>query len=94
MPDHTQILYHIEAHSVEGIRQYFEQGGSPNELLDDDKPLFTMMVVMYTRTPLFKDCVKAFIDAGLEFDDKALLAVLTDDADKLEEMVKNDGAII
>jgi hypothetical protein len=94
MPVDSQILYHIEVHSVEGIRQYFAQGGSPDELLSDGTPLFTMMVEMYTRTPRFKDCVKAFIDAGLEFDDMALLAVLTDDADKLEELVKNDVAIV
>src|SRR3978361_1804329 len=93
MPNYTQLLYDIEVHSVEGISGYFKQGGSPNEI-HDGMPLFTTMVEMYTRTPRFKDCIKAFIDYGLEFEDKALLAVLTDDAGKLEEVVKNDPAIV
>ncbi|MDB4905145.1 MAG: hypothetical protein JWQ63_4426 [Mucilaginibacter sp.] len=93
MPDYNQLLYDIEVHSVEGIRKYLEEGGNPNEV-HDGVPLFTTMVEMYTRTPRFKDCVKAFIDHGLEFEDKALLAVLTDNAYKLEEAVKNDPAIV
>jgi len=89
MPDYNQLLYAIEVHSVEGIRMYFEQGGNPNEI-HDGVPLFTTMVEMYTRTPRFADCVKAFIDAGLGFEDKALLAVLIDHDEKLETLVSND----
>ncbi|HEY4328039.1 MAG TPA: ankyrin repeat domain-containing protein [Mucilaginibacter sp.] len=94
MPDYNQILYDIEVHSVEGIRSYFEQGGNPNDILPDGMPLFTMMVEMYTRTPRFKDCVKVFIDSGLEFEDKALLSVLIDDAGKLEEIIRRDPSTI
>ncbi|MGZ3749776.1 MAG: ankyrin repeat domain-containing protein [Mucilaginibacter sp.] len=93
MPDYNQILYDIEVHSVEGITRYFEEGGSPNEI-HDGVPLFTTMVEMYTRTPRFKACVQAFIDHGLEFDDRALLAVLIDDPGKLESLVKRDQSII
>lgn len=93
MPDYTKMLYDIEVHSLEGIRSYFEQGGDPNEV-HNGMPLFTTMVEMYTRTPRFKDCVKAFIDAGLKFEDQALLAVLTDDGEKLRELINNDPAII
>jgi len=93
MPDYTQMLYDIEVHSVEGIRSYFKQGGNPNEVYEG-VPLFTIMVEMYTRTPRFNDCVKAFIDAGLEFDDQALLAVFTDDAEKLSTLINNDLTII
>jgi hypothetical protein len=94
MSDYNQILYDIEVHSVEGIRSYFEQGGNPNDILPDGMPLFTMMVEMYTRTPRFKDCVQAFIDNGLDFEDKALLAVLIDDAGELEEIIKSDPSIV
>lgn len=93
MADYNQVLYDIEVHSVEGIRKYFEEGGGPNEV-HDGMPLFTTMVEMYTRTPRFKDCVKAFIDAELEFEDKSLLAVLIDDADKMEEIIRGDNAIV
>jgi len=93
MPDHNQILYAIEVHSVEGILRYFEGGGSPNDTLPDGKHLFTTMVEMYSRTPRFKDCVMAFIDAGLKFGDQALLAVLIDDAKKLEETINDNQAV-
>ena len=94
MPDNNQILYAIEAHSVEGIKEYFVEGGNPNDTLPDGVPLFKMMVEMYTRTRRFKDCVKAFIDAGLKFEDKALLAVLTDDADELHGLLQIDATNI
>ncbi|SDT45927.1 Ankyrin repeat-containing protein [Mucilaginibacter mallensis] len=94
MPDHNQILYAIEVHSVEGIRSYFDQGGDPNDILPDGVPLFTTMATMYTRTPHFKDCVQCFIDAGLEFRDQALLAVFADDGHKLEQLIRQDAAII
>jgi len=93
MRDNTQILYDIEVHSADGIARYFEQGGNPNELLADGTPLFKTMVEMYTRTPRFKDCVKAFIDAGLEFEDKALLAVFIDDARQLEKLMGTNSGI-
>lgn len=93
MPNYTQLLYDIETHSADGIRRYFEQGGNPNEI-HDGVPLFTTMVEMYLRSPWFKDCVQAFIDAGLNFDDQALLAVFIDDAEKLKELIGNDPAII
>lgn len=80
------MLYAIEVHSVEGIQNYFREGGDPNEL-HDGVPLFTAMVEMYTRTPRFKECVKAFVQTGLVFENQSLLAVLLDDAKKLEEMI-------
>jgi hypothetical protein len=92
MPDYTQFLYDIEVHDVEAIRRYFEEGGNPNEV-HDGMPLFITMLEMYTRTPRFKNCVEVFINAGLVFEDKALLAVLTDDAIKLEEIIINNRAI-
>lgn len=94
MHDFNQILYAIEVHSVEGIKHYFENGGSPNDVLPDGTPLFTMMVEMYTRTPRFKLCVKTFIEYGLVFENKALLAVFVDDAEMLEELIKMDPALI
>jgi len=94
MRDYSQILYHIEVHSAEGIRRYFEESGNPNEVIDDGAPLFSMMVEMYTRTPRFKDCVQVFIDHGLKFEPEELLAVFTDDAKKLEALVKSDAFLI
>lgn len=94
MPDQDELLGNIEIHSVEGIKTYFDDGGSPNDILPDGKPVFTMMVEMYTRGPRFKECILAFIDAGLEFEDQALLAVLAHDAEKLEDAIKADHTIV
>jgi hypothetical protein len=45
------------------------------------------MVEMYTRSPRFKECVRAFAEAGLIFENQSLLAVFLDDAKKLEEQI-------
>jgi hypothetical protein len=52
------------------------------------------MVNMYFRGPLFKDCIKLFVDFGLEFDDKVLITVLLDDAISLDELLMQDQALI
>ncbi|MEO8402982.1 MAG: ankyrin repeat domain-containing protein [Chitinophagaceae bacterium] len=93
MTSNQQILYDIEVHSVEGIKNYFTNGGDPNESINN-VPLFTTMVEMYQRSPRFKECVKLFIDHGLNFDDEALLAVLADDAVKLESLISADKNIV
>jgi hypothetical protein len=93
MPDYKQMLYSIEVHSVEGIQNYFREGGNPNEM-HDGIPLFTTLVEMYTRTRRFKDCVQAFVQAGLDFENKSLLAVFLDDAKKLEGIIVESPAII
>jgi hypothetical protein len=92
MTDYKQLLYSIEVHSVEGIQNYFREGGDPNEV-HDGVPLFTTLVEMYTRTPRFKECVKAFVQAGLVFENQSLLAVLLDDAKKLEEMLAGSATV-
>lgn len=93
MPDYIQLLYSIEVHAVEDIQRYFLDGGSPNEV-HDGIPLFTTMVEMYYRSPEFKDCVRAFIDAGLVYPDQSLLAVLAHDAEKLNAYISDDPAIV
>lgn len=89
----NQIIYDIELHDTEGIRSYFQKNGDPNELIPGLKPLFTFFLEMYTRTPRFHQCVKEFINAGLKFD-IPLLAVLTDDAVKLEGLVKENKSLL
>jgi hypothetical protein len=83
---YAKLLGDFEVHSVDGIRQYFAEGGSPNEQ-HNGVPLFTHLVEMYLRSPRFSECVQVFIENGLEFDDPALLAVLANDAHQLERLV-------
>lgn len=81
-----KIITDIELHSVQGIKECFENGISPNQLYNE-RPLIEELTSEYTRTLRFKDCVKTFVDYGMQFDDKALLAVLLDDSSTLEKLI-------
>ena len=89
-----KIVGEIEEHSVEGIKNCFANGVSPNEFFKNE-PLIYELTSEYARTPRFKDCVKAFVEYGLDFGDKILLAVLSDDATLLAAQLKeNPRALI
>lgn len=92
--DHLKkIIQDIETHSVEGIKECFAQGIDPNDDFRGE-PLIYELTSEYTRGPRFKECVKAFVDHGLVFEDKMLLAVLSDNAEALDsELKKNPQAI-
>ena len=83
----------FEIHSPEIIRECFTLGISPNAT-DGGKSLFMQMVNMYLRSPRFKDCIQAFVDHGLVFQDKVLLAVLLDDDRNLENYLTEDQHIL
>jgi len=78
-----KIITAFELHSVEEIKQCFENGVNPNQVIKG-KPLIYELINMYSRGPLFKKCIKTFVDYGLNFDDKVLLSVLLDDSDQLD----------
>jgi hypothetical protein len=61
-----KIIGEIELHSVEGIKECFRNGVSPNDRLRNE-PLIYELTSEYTRSPGFKDCVKAFVDFGRSF---------------------------
>src|SRR5215467_13401870 len=88
-----KIIGEIEVHSIEGIKECFSNGLDPNDLFRGD-PLIYELTSEYLRSPRFKDCVKAFVDHGLRFEDKILLSVLLDDASSLNShLSKNKDAI-
>lgn len=92
--DHMEeMIIQLELHSVEGIRQCFANGVDPNAQFRGE-PLLFELTSEYTRTPRFKDCVRAFVDHGLRFDDSALLAVLLDDPVLLAEQLSDDPELI
>src|SRR5437867_306292 len=84
-----ELIPQIELHSVEGIRECFSNGVNPNDYFRDE-PLIYELTSEYTRTSKFKDCVKVFVEYGLEFEDKILLSVLLDDAQSLHPLLNND----
>lgn len=87
------IITLLELHAVDGIRNYFAHGLDANSL-HKGQPLIYELLSEYTRSSRFNDCIKAFVDAGLKFNDRALLAILLNDAVMLEEEIKKDQAII
>ena len=88
-----KLIGEIEVHSVEGIKECFENGISPNDYYKE-KPLIYELITEYSRGPKFKECFKAFVDYGLNFDDDILLAVFLDDAVSLNALLQgNKGAV-
>jgi len=87
-----RIITDIECHSVEGIMECFSHGVNPNDTYRD-QPLFFELTSEYARTGKFKECVKAFIDAGLQFETKELLAVLADDVEMLTSLLQADSTL-
>jgi hypothetical protein len=88
-----KIIIAFEIHSVQEIKECFENGISPNQI-HNGKPLIYELINMYLRGPLFKECIKVFVDYGLIFDDKALLSVLLDDAASLKAILIADNKAI
>jgi Ankyrin repeat len=89
----NNIVELIELHDAAGIKNCFENGINPNELYNNE-PLIYELTSEYTRSSNFKECIKIFTNHGLEFADKALLAVLMDDADLLHEQISIDKTIV
>lgn len=88
-----ELIIQIELHSVKGIKECFANGVNPNDHFKGE-PLIYELTSEYTRSSRFKECVKAFVDHGLEFDDKILLAVLLDDAGSLNDHISNNPKTI
>jgi ankyrin repeat protein len=84
-----KLIGDIELHSVEGLRDCFTHGVDPNGQFRNE-PLIYELTSEYTRSPRFEDCVKAFVDNGLVFEDKILLSVLMNDATSLESQLAID----
>ncbi|MBX3238367.1 MAG: ankyrin repeat domain-containing protein [Chitinophagaceae bacterium] len=90
MMDYLQkIIGEIEVHSVDGIKECFENGISPNDHFRG-KPLIYELITEYSRGPKFRECFKVFVDYSLNFDDKILLAVFLDDAVSLDALLRNN----
>lgn len=87
-----KIVGDIETHDVPGIKACFEQGLSPNTLFND-VPLIYELTSEYGRGPNFKQAVRTFLEHGLDFADQAMLAVLADDAVKLEKLLELDSGL-
>jgi len=84
----NNLIIQIELHSVEGIKKCFSHGVNPNDYFRGE-PLIYELTSEYTRSPRFKDCVKVFVEYGLQFEDKILLSVLLDDVKLLEQQLSN-----
>ncbi|MCC6286918.1 MAG: ankyrin repeat domain-containing protein [Chitinophagaceae bacterium] len=88
-----KIIGDFEVHSAEGIKECFQNGVDPNQF-HKGKPLIYELINMYLRGPGFKNCIKVFVDFGVAFDDKVLLAVLLDDSSSLEKYLNNNKDLV
>jgi hypothetical protein len=88
-----KLIEDIELHSVEGMRECFLNGVNPNDHFRGE-PLIYELTSEYTRSPRFRDCVKTFVDFGLDLKDEILLSVLLDDARSLDSSLNNDPEAI
>ncbi len=84
-----KIVGEIEVHDAGGIKECFDNGINPNDYFNG-QPLIYELTSEYLRGPRFKECVKAFVDHGLVFEDKILLSVLLNDAASLEHQLKDN----
>ncbi len=92
--NHLQKIFTaFELHSVKDIAACFADGIDPNDTVDGG-PLIYGLINMYSRGPLFKECIRVFVDHGLKFEDKVLLAVLLDDAGTLDALLAMDKSLL
>lgn len=84
-----KIIEEIEVHSVEGIRECFDNGVSPNDKFKG-KPLINELITEYGRGEQFSECFRVFVDYGLIFDDRVLLAVFLNDAVALDALLQDN----
>ncbi len=88
-----KLLVAIETHNEKGIRDSFEAGIDPN-MEYQDGPLVNTLINMYLRGPYFRNCMQAFVDYGLRFDDQLLLAILLDNAPSLEAQINASSSLL
>lgn len=82
-----KIIGEIEEHSAEGIKECFANGIDPNAYFKNE-PLLYELTSEYMRSSEFKNCVQAFVDYGLNFDDKLLLSVLLNYSKSLDDQLE------
>lgn len=88
-----KIAGYFETHSAEGIRECFQNGVNPNQL-HNGQPLIYELISMYLRSNRFKDCIRAFVDFGLKWEDEVLIAVLLDDSAKLDSLLGQNKTLL
>ena len=86
----SRIVTEMELLSVDGIRTCFANGVTPNDQFKN-KPLIYELISEYGRGPQFSKCVRLFIEYGLDFPDKSLLAVLADDSNALQQEFESNA---
>lgn len=88
-----KLVNDIELLSAKGIQECFDNGVNPNDHFRN-RPLIYELIGGYACGPEFRECVRIFASYGLEMHDKALLAVLMDDATALEKLLTAQPEIV
>jgi hypothetical protein len=93
MVQQTDIGIYFELHNEAAIEACFSKGLDPNALFQG-RPLIDALIGEYTRSPRFNQCVQLFVQYGLRFAHPALLAVLTNDASKLDALLSENAELV
>ncbi len=88
------FLWGAEVHSADEIARSIAAGLDPNARLRGYTPIQWLVERMYLRSPRMVDCLDTLLDAGATFDDRALLAVLRDDAGSLDHAIATDPSTL
>lgn len=86
------LLGAFETHSVQEIERCIGSGIDVNEPIGGKTPV-DHLLEMYLRSERFSGCLEALIDAGAQFDNKPLLAVLLGDVNDLKRYLDDDESI-
>ena len=83
----SEYLGAFEEHSAQGIRAALEAGASAVERIKGKLPI-DILIEMYTRSARFAECLRVMLDAGAVIDDPVAEAVLLDDVEALQRILK------
>jgi len=87
MDDISKLAGYFELHDVSGIRKILADGISSYNTIGDQN-ILDMFISMYTRSPAFKDCVRALHEYGFQHEDPVLQATLENDPSALQELIR------
>ena len=83
----SEYLGAFEAHSAQEIRAALKAGASAVEPIKGKMPI-DILIEMYTRSGRFAECLRVMLDAGAMIDDPVVEAVLLDDVDALQRLLR------
>lgn len=86
----VRLLEAFEVHSPDQIRALFAEGASPVAPIKGKTPVASL-IESYLRSDRFPECLRTLLNAGATMDDALVEAVLLDDEQKLDSVLRSEG---